>query len=580
MKKPIVYLLPLAMFALASTMCSENKSDGGTYKPPPEEVIPPESGLWASFESKFNRYAKGQQHPGQSNAAKIRTKWADTMWINDRTHAQIVVWTNDEAQTGLSFEVSDLESGGNIIAKSNVKLRYCSYIIGDSEPLACNNPGRSTPVYVADALSTTPVNSVAIEDPIKIWLTVNTPKTTAAGKYTGTVKVKQGGEVIRTLDIEMLVVNKTLPDVADWTFHLDIWQFPFQLMQQCSPRVEFASAGYFTLMEPFYKMLADAGQKTISTYIKDGAFNSGDQTMVKWTKKANGSWEFDYTRFDAFVTKMMEWGITKQISCFSLAGWNLGVPYYDEATSSNKTQAFEGTSGTGASPKVGSPEYKALWNAFLTDFKAHLDTKGWFSKTVLYMDEIAHADMEAIINLIREHNINWKIGLAGSNLGDLEDYMYDYSVFLTRESKQTTAVKTFYTSCSHLYPNNYVTPLSSPGEMAWMGWHAAGNGYNGYLRWAYDYWRTGNPLDVRDSGATAGDCNMVYYLNGTLNSNNVVAAARMELMREGVQDYEKIRILNNAELNAFAATVTVASGQRATYYVDRGEGIIARVSAQ
>lgn len=75
------------------------------------------------------------------------------------------------------------------------------------------------------------------------------------------------------------------------------------------------SSEYFTLVKPFYQLLADAGQKVITAYIKDGAFNKG-QTMVKWHEAADGKWSFDYTGFDKFVAQMMSWGIGRQISCF------------------------------------------------------------------------------------------------------------------------------------------------------------------------------------------------------------------------------------------------------------------------
>ena len=67
------------------------------------------------------------------------------------------------------------------------------------------------------------------------------------------------------------------------------------------------SSEYFTLVKPFYQLLADAGQKVITAYIKDGAFNKG-QTMVKWHEAADGKWSFDYTGFDKFVAQMMSWG--------------------------------------------------------------------------------------------------------------------------------------------------------------------------------------------------------------------------------------------------------------------------------
>ena len=61
----------------------------------------------------------------------------------------------------------------------------------------------------------------------------------------------------------------------------------------------------------------------------------------------------------------------------------------------------------------------------------------------------------------------------------------------------------------------------------------AGN-YDGYLRWAYNSW-TADPLrDSRFRTWAAGDCYIVYPERSSI---------RMEHLIEGIQDYEKIRIL-------------------------------------
>lgn len=582
MKKRILYLSAVLAILLGLTMCFNNLSDDKTYKEPEEEVVEPEAGLWASFESKFNRYEKAQKHAGQTNAAKIVTAWEGTMWLNDRTHTQIVVWSNDDI-FDVTYEVSDLTSGNNTIGKENVRLRFCSYVLGDIVPGECTSPNPRTDVYIADALSETAQTRVTPADPVKIWVTVDTPKTAAAGKYAGKVKVKSG-DVERVLDIGLTVVNRTLPDVAEWDFHLDLWQFPFQLADMCTPKVDFASDEYFALMEPIYKMLADAGQKVITAYVLPYAFYT-EETMIEWTKKSNGSWSFDYTKFDRFVIKMMEWGISKQISAFSLAGWRYQVTYYDEESGGKKTIEFRDPSDTSetnlSKDIIGGETYNEIWTAFLDSFRSHLKAKGWFSKTVLYMDERPHTVMNAIIDLVKGHDNDWKLGLSGSSLdAESEAKMYDYSIYLTRTSQKSTVVKTFYTSCGHKHPNNYLTPENSPSEMTWMGWHAAGNGYNGYLRWAADNWRSGDPANGRDTGVTAGDASMFYYKNKTSNDNDAVASIRLEMLREGIQDYEKIRILNNAELNTFAAGFDPASGNDASSCVGKGQGIIAKVSVQ
>ena len=60
-------------------------------------------------------------------------------------------------------------------------------------------------------------------------------------------------------------------------------------------------------------------------------------------------------------------------------------------------------------------------------------------------------------------------------------------------------------------------------------------GFDGFLRWAYNSWPE-NPLtDSRYNKWPAGDTYFIYP--GPLSS------VRLERLREGIQDYEKIRIL-------------------------------------
>ncbi|HAC21590.1 MAG TPA: hypothetical protein DCF91_05745, partial [Porphyromonadaceae bacterium] len=77
--------------------------------------------------------------------------------------------------------------------------------------------------------------------------------------------------------------------------------------------------------------------------------------------------------------------------------------------------------------------------------------------------------------------------------------------------------------------------FSDPAESTWLGWHAMSGNYDGYLRWAYNSW-TKEPLqDSRFRTWAAGDCYLVYP-NGR-------SSIRFERMIEGIQDYEKMRIL-------------------------------------
>ena len=70
-----------------------------------------------------------------------------------------------------------------------------------------------------------------------------------------------------------------------------------------------------------------------------------------------------------------------------------------------------------------------------------------------------------------------------------------------------------------------------------LGWYAIAHKYDGFLRWAYDAWPSDVIHDARNMhwNGGAGDCFMVYP-----GGNSCI---RFEKLREGIVDYEKIRIL-------------------------------------
>ncbi len=559
----------LALFIFAS--CAKSLSDGRHLKPA--------EGFLASFESKYTRYTKGQQFIGQTYPGMIAKSWCDTLWRNERSHKQLILWTTNEPCENLTYQVGELSSGGQVIPASAVRLRFCTYVLGDKEPFDCgglaSHPRQD--IYVADALSDTPVTRVEKDDPIKAWLTVDVPADAVPGKYTGSVKVFSQGELKHDLGLELLVLDRTLPPPPEWKFHLDLWQFPWNLREfilQSGQELEPFSEQHFAILEPFYRILGDAGQKAISTPIISGGMLPG-QTMVRWSKGANGVMSYDYAWFDLWVEHMMQWGITQQISCFTLlsgvdrAAGTANIVYRDEKTGAEKTETF----------LIGSEPYNAYWLHFLDSFKAHLESKGWFSKAVLYMDEVSHELVQKVIDLVHGHDPAWKIGMAGSYMPtEIESKLYDFSTFLGRESFMNSQVKTFYTSCSSIVPSNYVTQSGTPAELAWMGWHAAANGYDGTLRWAYDYWRCSDPADARDGGFAAGDFHMIYRSNNFLSATPV-ASIRMEMLREGIQAFEKIRLLDDPRLNALLPQFTLASGADSKAMVTKGESLIKKVSA-
>ena len=90
--------------------------------------------------------------------------------------------------------------------------------------------------------------------------------------------------------------------------------------------------------------------------------------------------------------------------------------------------------------------------------------------------------------------------------------------------------------------NAFVTRDSNPAEVAWLTWYAGKLGRDGYSRWAYDYWRAADPLDLRQSAHTSGDAALVYRASNDRDPG-AMTSVRLELLRDGIQQSEKRRIL-------------------------------------
>ena len=570
--------------------------------------------ITGSFESKFKRYKKNESFPVGITPTQ---EWSTVAWKGERINKQIVLWSNTSI-SGITYEYSVLNSvnGNGSIPSSNIELSFGKYVKGDRVAKTCvgysaagsTNRDRHM-IELIDALSDTETTSLTSSDPIKLWITINVPTATATGIYRGTLTVR-GGATPLVFSIELNVVNHTLPDVSDWSFHLDLWQFPSNVLERYNDERSRAdiiawSDKHFALLKPAYKLLADTGQKVITAYIKKNALGTTATTispMVKWIKKADNTWDYDFTVFEKYVDSLMSWGITKQISCFSPLGWEENdIPYWDEATTRMKI----------LNAPLESEIYATRWHDFLTEFKMVLDRKGWFDKTVLYLDEPRLTDeLKRISLLVFENDSEWKLGIAYSHANKIKKSVkandeehekinfYDLSGILedvvVKDSVPNNKISTFYTSCSQTKPNNYVTPDNSLAEMTWMAWHSLKEGYDGYLRWAYDYWRLVDTFDARDGSNTAGDFFMIYRELATTDEEEYpfykfLPSLRLMMLREGIQDFEKIKILRKVfvgddsgtitHLNDIIKKFTIASGgQYVETYVEGGQTELAKIS--
>lgn len=465
-------------------------------------------------------------------------------WRGEKVFAQAVVSSEEEELKDVRLSVSDLRNGKSLIGAENIRLQFVSYVVSDlldtTKYGQCDSredKSKWGEVLVADVLDINDSMTVPAGRKQPVWMTVSVPSDARPGKYSGKLTVTSSNAKARSLNVELTVANHVLPPARDWAFHLDLWQNPYSVARY--ENVPLWSEAHFEAMRPVMRMLAEAGQKSVTATIMSRPWNGQTEdafgSMVTKIRRIDGSWLYDYTIFDRWVEFMFSLGIDRQINCYSMIPWALQFDYIDQATSSPAT--FQ------AAP--GSEEYNEYWGAFIADFARHLKAKGWFEKTMIAMDERPLESMQAVLGLIRKIEPAFKISLAGNYhepvIYDIVDFSETFSgkqefpESAKAKRKELGLTTTFYTCCAEAHPNMFV--ISNPDEAAWLGWFAQAEGYDGYLRWAYNSWTIDPLTDARFRTWPAGDC-FVVYPGGR-------GSVRFSKLVEGIQDFEKVRILRS-----------------------------------
>ncbi|PXX21660.1 DUF4091 domain-containing protein [Arenibacter sp. ARW7G5Y1] len=494
-------------------------------------IVP--KGLQASISTTNIRFLK-------SVIPKIKEKntWTEAAWKGERVSLQLVLWSNDSINN-VEVKVSDFTSStGHKIPSENVQLNFVKYIITDEFADGCGtlrDPDKFEASLAADVFESVDTYAVKSKETRPVWITVDVPSNAETTTYKSIITVNAEGQKSKTFELNLSTIDKVLPPPTDWKFHLDLWQNPYAVARY--HKVDAWSQEHWGLLKPLMKRLADAGQKVITVSLNKRPW--GGQTfdqfesMIRWEKKTNGTWEYDFTVFDKWVQFMMDLGVKKQISCYSMVPWGNEFYYFDEAK--NKEIKVIAPAGT--------KEYEDLWIPFLTEFKKHLVKKGWNTITRIAMDERSPEEMKPMLNLLNKYAPEFGISFADNHKSyklypnELKDMSVAFGSPVDEEDltlrRANGYVSTYYLCCADKFPNTFT--FSPPAEGVFIGWYTIAADFDGFLRWAYNSWVENPLLDSRFGKWPAGDTSIVYPDNRS--------SIRFESLRDGIEDFVKIRIL-------------------------------------
>ena len=470
--------------------------------------------------------------------------WRGTAWRNERVNAQVKVWS-DVAVPNLRCRFTDFvgPKGAKLPAEA-LSARFVRNVLASAN----YRTGEAKVDIPAHAVGDILDDAASADLPEfgfrAIWVQMRVPADAAPGGYRGQLVVSGDGVEDMTFDFRLNVLRRTLPAPKDWKFFLDLWQSPHAVARR--HHVEDWSEEHWKLMDPLLRELGDAGQKTITVPLKQTPVKQPDGTwrgLVVRTHRKDGTWAHDFSLFDRWVEFAKARGLGPQIHCYSIAERrqrNHHV-YVDEATDKVVHEMVP----------VLSERNGELWRPFFRAFAKHLKEKGWLDDTYLALDENTLEETKYAVAMARREAPEFKIAFACDRpaadflavgienfsqalRGQLMDEAFLKAV---KERAADPKLTTTYYICNFPQkPNSWVTsPLC---ESAWTGLYAAAKGYSGLLRWAAWSWYLGvDPLWDASCPPRydAGEAFLMYP--------GMRSSTRWEMMRDSIENAEKIRIL-------------------------------------
>jgi hypothetical protein len=476
------------------------------------------SDLVQVFEDGYHLPAMGDTIKASGMRGEIVSAQCVIHATNDLTGATVSIGALRNAKTGASFSGS---------------IRW--NFVGDIA-LAKNTPNqekrslaRIAPARFPDYLMEEKQIDIKGDLYESVWLTIDIPENAAAGQYDGTVTVK-GRQGERSIPFTITVYPLTMP--RDRHLKITEWYNTNSFERFHGIREKYSNA-WFAMLAKYAQNMVEHRQNVFQV----------PSASVAITRGKNGNLTFDFTRFDQIAnvfwnTKKMDYLETGELAKFKDDWFSSEILLKDF-----KVQ----DAGTGATVTLAG---KDVVPYFLPALEDHLREKGWLDKTLFHIKDepslhnaAAWREMSSYVHRYAPHLRRIDAIETTFLLDDIEVGVPKLDALASwyasyKKAQEKGMELWFYTVGIYqgsLYPDKTIDmPLIDSRIMHWMNYRFDATGY---LHWGWNQW-TEDPYNA--VGEHIGDGWHVYPVK-----DGVVNSLRWEEMRNGIQDYEYLWLLEN-----------------------------------
>ncbi len=225
--------------------------------------------------------------------------------------------------------------------------------------------------YVFDQLTLAPPARVPAGASWNAWLSLDVPKDAAPGKYSGAVTVAAQGMAPVSVPVELEVIGWTLPEPKDFRTFVACEENPYGVAKFYG--VAPWSKEHLALLEASFREMGRIGNDWLNVpVLARTEYGNGDDALIKWTRKRDGSLAFDFKTLDAYLDLAVKhWGKPRVVQFAVMHGM---APRIGGAPPT--VNAFDERTGKVAPLAADGPDKRKIWEAFGKAVWAHMTSKG------------------------------------------------------------------------------------------------------------------------------------------------------------------------------------------------------------
>ena len=408
--------------------------------------------------------------------------------------------------------------------------------------------------------------------PQAVYVRLAVPKSLAAGTYAGQVNAyAQLGfgdeELAWSGAFRLQVADATLPDPADWPFHLDLWQHATSVALH--HHVPLWSDAHFEVLERYYASLARLGQKAVTVIaaempwsgqrcFRDAHYPSYiyEHAIVDVRRDRQGQLHLDTAKLERLLTLAEKHGIAREIEVFGLLNIWVDEEYgfgkvAPDAPDSIRVRCYDEATGRIVYLRAASD-----LSAFIRLLAAYFQRTGRMERVRIAADEPSDvAIFSERMRFVQDAAPAFRYKIAINHyefMAEADPAVLDWvpnlanafrdpnlTMRITQELRRKNGRMLWYICCGPPIPNTFLrSPLP---ESRLLGWLTQRLDLDGFLRWAFCLWpaKPYERISWRAPFWNAGD--MHFVLPGP--DGGPVETLRYEALRAGIQDFVLLKML-------------------------------------